>query len=161
MIRMASIKDAGDIAGIYNDYIARTVITFEEREVTASEMAQRINEVLSASLPWLVAHRSGQVTGYTYANKWKTRSAYRFSVETAVYINPDSIGEGLGSELYEALFAALRERGVHVAVAGIALPNERSIALHEKFGLRKVAHFEEVGFKFGKWIDVGYWQKVL
>ncbi|MRR16287.1 MAG: N-acetyltransferase family protein [Deltaproteobacteria bacterium] len=161
MIRMASVDDAGDIAGIYNPYIAHTVITFEEREVTSSQMADRISEVLSSSLPWLAADRSGQVAAYAYAHPWKTRSAYRFSVETAVYVHRDHVGCGLGSELYEALFAALRDRGVHVAVAGIALPNERSIALHEKFGLRRVAHFEEVGFKFGRWIDVGYWQKVL
>ncbi len=161
MIRVASIKDAGDIAGIYNNYITRTVITFEEQEVTAAQIAHRISEVLSSSLPWLVADRSGQVAGYAYASQWKVRSAYRFSVETAVYVHKDHLGCGLGSELYEALFAALRDRGVHVALAGIALPNERSIALHEKFGLRKVARFEEVGFKFGRWIDVGYWQKVL
>lgn len=161
MIRMASIKDGGGIAGIYNYYIAHTVITFEEQEVTAAQMTDRIGEVLSSSLPWLVADRSGQVAGYASANQWKTRSAYRFSVETAVYVHRDHVGEGLGSELYDALFAALRDRGVHVAVAGIALPNDRSIALHEKFGLKKVAHFEEVGFKFGQWIDVGYWQKVL
>jgi len=161
MIRVASIKDAGDITGIYNYYITDTAITFEEQEVTSSQMAYRINEVLSLSLPWLVADRSGQIVGYAYANKWKERSAYRFSVETAVYVQRDHIGEGLGSKLYEGLFAALRDRAVHAALGGIALPNERSIALHEKFGLRKVAHFEEVGFKFGKWIDVGYWQKVL
>lgn len=161
MIRVASIKDAGDIAGIYNYYIAHTAITFEEQEVTASQMACRIEEVHSLSLPWLVADRSGQVAGYAYANKWKARSAYRFSVETAVYVHRDHIGEGLGSKLYDALFAALRDRAVHAAIGGIALPNERSIALHEKFGLRKVAHFAEVGFKFGKWIDVGYWQRVL
>lgn len=161
MIRVATVKDAGDIAGIYNDYITRTVITFEEQEVTAAQIAHRISEVLSSSLPWLVADRSGRVAGYAYASQWKVRSAYRFSVETAVYVHRDHLGCGLGSELYEELFAALRDRGVHVAVAGIALPNERSIALHEKFGLRKVAHFEEVGFKFGRWIDVGYWQKVL
>lgn len=161
MIRIASIKDAGAIAGIYNYYIVNTVITFEEQEVTAGQMAERIDEVLSLPLPWLVAQRSGQVAGYAYANKWKARSAYRFSVETAVYVDRSHVGEGLGSKLYEALFAALRERGVHVAIGGIALPNEASVHLHEKFGLQKVAHFEEVGFKFGKWIDVGYWQKVL
>jgi L-amino acid N-acyltransferase YncA len=97
MIRIATIKDAGDIAGIYNDYIAHTVITFEEQEVTASQMARRISEVLSSSLPWLVADRSGQVVGYAYASQWKVRSAYRFSVETAVYIHRNHLGEGLGS----------------------------------------------------------------
>jgi phosphinothricin acetyltransferase len=161
MIRVATTSDAGAIAGIYNYYVAHTAITFEEREVTALQMACRIGEVLAVPLPWLVAELSGRVVGYAYAGKWKVRSAYRFSVETTVYLDRNYFGRGLGSKLYEALLAALKKRGVHVAIGGVALPNESSTALHEKFRFKKVAHFEEVGFKFGRWIDVGYWQKVL
>ncbi|MEE9912985.1 MAG: GNAT family N-acetyltransferase [Deltaproteobacteria bacterium] len=161
MIRAATPSDAGAVAGIYNYYVAHTAVTFEESEVTALQMAERISDVLAVPLPWLVAEHSGRIVGYAYAGRWKVRSAYRFTVETTVYLDRDIRGQGLGSLLYEALFAALARRDVHVAVGVIALPNESSIALHEKFGLRKAAHFREVGFKFGKWIDVGYWQKVL
>ena len=124
-------------------------------------MAERICGVAAASLPWLVAEQSGQVVGYAYATKWKARSAYRFSVESSVYLAQSVIGQGLGSKLYEALFALLKERGVHVVIGVITLPNPASIAFHEKLGLKKVAHFEEVGFKFNKWLDVGCWQIAL
>jgi len=161
MIRPATANDAGAIARIYNHYILNTAITFEEREVSAQQIAERIDEVASASLPWLVAEQTGRIVGYAYAAKWKARSAYRFSVESTVYLEPGNTGQGLGSKLYEALFALLKERGMHVVIGVIALPNPASIALHEKFGLKKVAHFREVGFKFNQWLDVGYWQVVL
>lgn len=161
MIRPAAASDAQAIVSIYNHYIVNSTITFEEQPISAAQMAERMADVASASLPWLVAEQSGQVVGYAYASKWKPRSAYRFSVESSVYLHADAVGQGWGTKLYEALFADLNERGVHVIIGGIALPNESSIALHERLGLRKVAHFEAVGFKFGKWIDVGYWQKVL
>ena len=161
MIRNAQPNDAAPIAEIYNHYVLTTTITFEEQPVTAPQMAERMAEVQAAGLPWLVAEREGQVLGYAYASKWKARSAYRHSVECSVYLDRQAVGGGVGSSLYEALFAELKSRGLHVVIGGIALPNEGSIALHEKFGLRKVAQFEEVGFKFGRWVDVGYWQKTL
>lgn len=161
MIRLAEVSDARAIAGIYNHYVANTTITFEEQQVPVEQMAARILEVRSVPLPWLVAVELDQVIGYAYASPWKARSAYRFSVETSVYLQSGAFSKGLGSRLYEALFGALEERNVHVAIGGIALPNQASISLHEKFGMKKVAHFEQVGFKFGTWIDVGYWQKVL
>ena len=161
MIRIAEISDAPAIAGIYNHYVANTAISFEEQPVSAEQMAERMLEVSALSLPWLVAEESSKVLGYAYASKWKARSAYRFSVETSVYLQHGATGQGMGSRLYEVLFGTLQERGVHVAIGGIALPNEASISLHEKFGMKKVAHFAQVGFKFGKWVDVGYWQKVL
>jgi L-amino acid N-acyltransferase YncA len=161
MIRSANTVDADAIADIYNHYVAHTTITFEEQPVSGAQMTERIDDVQSASLPWLVAEHDGQILGYAYARKWKARSAYRFSVETSVYLKIGSEGKGLGTQLYEALFAALKSNGAHVVIGGIALPNDSSIALHEKFGLKKVAHFGQVGFKFGEWLDVAYWQKVL
>jgi phosphinothricin acetyltransferase len=161
MIRHAAMSDADVIAGIYNYYVVNTAITFEEEMLSADQMAKRIGEVTSAALPWLVAEQSGRVVGYAYASKWKTRSAYRFSVESAIYLQDGAGGKGVGGKLYGELLPALKECGVHVVIGGIALPNQSSVALHEKFGFRKVAHFEEVGFKFGRWLDVGYWQKVL
>jgi len=96
-----------------------------------------------------------------YASKWHGRSAYRFSTEITVYLAPAHVGRGIGSQLYARLFPILRDRGIHAVIGGIALPNEASVALHEKFGLEKVAHFKEVGYKFDRWIDVGSWQGIL
>jgi len=160
-VREAAAPDAAVIAGIYNHYITETVVTFEEEPVPVAEMARRIVEVRSASLPWLVAEAGSHVFGYAYARPWHARSAYRFSVEIAVYLAPAHTGRRIGSKLYAELFAILQARRIHAVMGGIALPNESSVALHEKFGLRKVAQFDEVGFKFDRWIDVGYWQRTF
>lgn len=149
------------IAQIYNHYVKESVITFEEEPVTDSEMAARIAEVRSASLPWLIAEDSSQLTGYAYAAPWRKRSAYRFSVESTVYVAPEWVGRGVGSLLYGVFLPILQAQQIHAVMGGIALPNEASIVLHEKFGFRKVAEFHQVGFKFNRWIDVGYWQRLL
>lgn len=161
MIRPATACDAPQVADIYNHYVRDTVITFEEEAVSPKEMASRIEDNLASRLPWLVAEDAGAIIGYAYASKWKGRCAYRYSVESTVYLRSSSKSRGWGSRLYEALFAELEGRSIHSVISGIALPNEASIALHEKFGMEKVAHFREVGFKFGRWIDVGYWQRTL
>ncbi len=161
MIRSATARDADAIAGIYNHYVVNTPVTFETEPVGVVEMAQRIEEILAASLPWLVIEENGTVVGYAYAGKWKGRCAYRHSVETTVYLDAESTGRGHGGALYEALLGQLRALGLHVAIGGIALPNPASVALHEKFGFEPVARFREVGFKFGQWVDVGYWQRML
>jgi phosphinothricin acetyltransferase len=114
--------------------------------------------VAQAGLPWLVAEQDGRLLGYAYATRWRVRPAYRTSVESSVYLGGEAAGRGLGSALYRALLDALRRLDVHMVIGGIAQPNERSVALHEKLGFRKVAHFSEVGRKFGRWIDVGYWE---
>ena len=158
MIRPALQKDAPRVADIYNHYTLNTVITFEEVPVSTADMAARILGVQQAGLPWLVAQEGDTIVGFAYAGEWKGRCAYRHSVEITVYLDENSLGAGWGSSLYEALFEALRQGTTHVAIAGIALPNPQSIALHEKFGMEKVAHFSEVGYKFDQWIDVGYWQ---
>jgi L-amino acid N-acyltransferase YncA len=160
-IRDASVEDAESIASIYNHFVLTTAISFEEAEVPVMEMAGRIADLQASGLPWLVAELDGVVAGYAYATKWRARHAYRFSVETSVYLAPDQAGKGVGTALYEALLMRLREAGYHLAIGGIALPNAASVALHEKLGFEKVAHFKEVGFKFGRWTDVGYWQLVL
>jgi L-amino acid N-acyltransferase YncA len=160
-VRPATITDADSMARIYNFYVVETTVSFEEEVVPAAEMTARLQEVQGASLPWLVAARAGEVIGYAYAAKWKGRSAYRFSVEVSVYLGHGRGGRGLGSKLYRHLLAALHSHGIHAAIAVIALPNEASVALHEKFGFEKVAQLPEVGLKFNKWIDVGYWEKIL
>lgn len=161
MIRSARPADAARVAEIYNHYVLGTTITFEEEVVPTAAMAGRLAEVESAALPWLVAEEDGVVAGYAHASKWKGRCAYRFSVETTIYLDPSRVHRGLGTRLYEALIAELPSRNLHAAMGGVALPNAASVALHEKLGFRKVAHFSEVGFKFGRWIDVAYWQRLL
>ena len=160
-VRPATADDAEAIVTIYNHYIAHTTATFEESAISADEMWRRMQDVQDAAFPWLVAEEQQHVVGYAYATRWRTRSGYRFSAEVTVYLAPESGGRGVGSALYAALFPLLRARGVHAVMGGIALPNDASIALHEKFGMRKVAHFDQVGFKFAKWVDVGYWQAIL
>ncbi len=160
-IRAVTVADAAAAAAIYDHYIAHSIATFEEEAVPASEMALRIQSIAAVPFPWLIAEREGEVVGYAYARPWRERRAYRFSAEITVYVDPANTGHGIGSKLYERLFPLIQERGIHAVVGVIALPNEASVALHEKFGLAKVAHLKEVGFKFDSWIDVGYWERIL
>ena len=159
-IRACTSADAAAICDIYNRYVRETVITFEESPVATAEMAQRIGDV-TAHLPWLVAEEQSAILGYAYATPWKARSAYRFSVETTVYVAPGHMRRGLGAALYRQLIDELRQRGVHAAVGGIALPNAASIALHEKLGFTKIGQFVEIGRKLDRWVDVGYWELIL
>ncbi|OAI43431.1 phosphinothricin acetyltransferase [Verrucomicrobia bacterium SCGC AG-212-E04] len=158
MIRTATTADAAAICAIYNHYVTDSIITFEETPVLTDDMAGRIAEVLEAPLPWLVFAAENGVLGYAYASAWKSRCAYRFAVEATVYIAPGATGGRLGTQLYEALIADLRTRSLHCVIGGVALPNAASVALHEKLGFEKVAHFKQVGRKFDRWIDVGYWE---
>ena len=160
MIRSATPDDAAAIADIYNHYVLHSIITFEEETVTAGEMRSRMDDIQSR-FPLLVHDAGSGVDGYVYATPWKTRSAYRYAVETTVYVHKDRFRRGIGARLYAPLIATLRERGYHAAMAGIALPNDGSVGIHESVGFEKVAHFSEVGRKFDRWIDVGYWQLML
>jgi L-amino acid N-acyltransferase YncA len=157
-IRPATGADAARICAIYNYYVNGTTISFEETPVDAAEMADRIDDVIAAGLPWLVLTQEGDIIGYAYATKWRARQAYRHSVESTIYLDPAQAGQGHGLRLYGQLLNDLRTRQLHTVIAGIAQPNERSIRLHEHLGFAKVAHFAEVGFKLGQWVDVAYWQ---
>ena len=161
MIRDARTDDAEAIASIYNYYVVHTPVTFEEEPVKASQMAVRLDDVVSSSLPWIVLEQDSIIVGNAYATKWKARSAYRFSVESTVYLAQHAVGQGLGTHLYHALIDRLRSLGINTVVGGITLPNPASVALHEKIGMRKVAQFERIGYKFSVWRDVGYWQMCL
>ena len=160
-IRSAIGDDVAAIARVYNHYILHSVATFEVDAVSVEEMANRIELIRSQGFDWLVADQSGEVVGYAYSGKWAARCAYKHSAESSVYLSPGHVGQGVGSRLYERLLEGLSDKGMHTAIGGIALPNEGSVALHEKFGFEKAAHYREVGFKFGRWIDVGYWQRLL
>lgn len=139
-----------------------SVITFEETPIDGEEIASRIVELKEQNIPWYIAEDAEHnLMGYAYASKWKGRCAYRRSVEVTIYLSPAHVGKGLGSRLYASLFETLASLGYHTAIGGISLPNPSSIKLHEKFGMEKTAHFKEVGFKFDRWVDVGYWQGFL
>jgi len=160
MIRKVQPGDAEAICAIYNHYVLYTTITFEGQAVTVEAMRQRMAEA-PQGLPWLVAEENGIVAGYAYAYPWKTRSAYRHTVESGIYLHQESVHQGIGTRLYKELLRLLQEGGFHAVIAGIALPNPASIALHEKLGFTNIGQFKQVGFKFGKWIDVGYWELVF
>lgn len=157
-VRPVAPGDAAALARIYNYYVAESIVTFEEAQVPTDDMQRRIAETAAAALPWLVAEQGGEVRGYAYASGWKRRPGYRFSVEVTVYLDRSCARRGIGSRLYAHLLPVLHSAGFHLAIGGIALPNDGSVRLHEKFGFVKVAHFKEVGRKFDRWIDVGYWQ---
>ncbi|MDJ0877809.1 MAG: GNAT family N-acetyltransferase [Halieaceae bacterium] len=161
MIRAAVKADGAALAALYNHYVRHTATTFETEAVDAREMYGRVSAVQQIGLPWLVLVENGKLQGYACAVRWKGRSAYRNSVESTIYLADGLGGNGLGTLLYGELLAQLRNRGMHCALGGIALPNAASVALHERMGFEKVAHLKEVGRKFDRWIDVGYWQCML
>ncbi len=159
--RPAVDADVAAIADIYNHYIINSVATFEERPISSADMAQRMADVHAREFPWLVTEDDGEILGYAYAMPWKTRSAYRFSAEISAYVKSGSASQGVGTRLYAELFPRLRESGINAVMGGITLPNAASVAFHEKYGMTKVAHFARVGYKFDRWLDVGYWQVLL
>jgi L-amino acid N-acyltransferase YncA len=159
-LRFATEADAPAFCEIYNHYVLNSLFTFEEVALSVEEMAGRIRDI-TEKLPWVVLEDEGRIVGYAYAGPWKNRTAYRFSVESTIYVTDGISGRGYGSILYERLIAELRSRQVHVVLGGIVLPNDPSVALHEKFGFRQVARIPEVGWKFEQWVDVGYWQLIL
>ena len=160
MIRDVKMEDSKNICHIYNHYIKNTSITFEEESISPNTMLDRI-KTISKDFFWIVYEVDNEVLGYAYVASFKSRSAYKNTVECSIYIKNTEGGKGIGSELFSELIKRCREIGLHAVVGTITLPNEGSIALHEKFGFKKVAHFREVGFKFDRWVDVGSWQLLL
>lgn len=160
-IRPASEEDVAELTDIYNHYVSNTHMTFETEPVSMKLMMQRVSETATAGLPWLVAEESGSILGYAYAAPWKRRRAYRYSVESTIYLGTKNRRKGVGVQLYSALVDGIRPMSMHSVIGGIALPNEGSVGLHERVGFKKIGHFEQVGYKHGRWIDVGYWQLLL
>ncbi|MDP1676345.1 MAG: N-acetyltransferase family protein [Bacteroidota bacterium] len=157
MIREAHVSDAAAIAEIYNYYILNTIITFELDPITSIDIAKRMVTYKRIG-PYLVYEEHGQVIGYAYTSKFRDRKAYDSSVESTIYLRNGSEGKGIGYKLYSELLSLLLPK-YHVIIGGISLPNEASVKLHEKCGFTKVGHFPEVGNKFGKWVDVGFWRR--
>lgn len=161
MIRNCLLQDAQAICNIYNYYIENTVITFEEGTIVPSIMEERIKALQSKGHPWIVYEENSQVIGYAYAGEFKSRCAYRFTLETSLYLSHKHLEKGIGSKLYSALIDKCRLMGIHSLVGIIAVPNEPSISIHEKFSFKKAGFLSEVGYKFNKWINVEYWQLML
>jgi len=159
-IRVAQPSDGEAIAAIYAPIVRDTAISFEVDPPTPQEMAQRIAATL-ATHPWLVAEQDGQVIGYAYAAKHRDRAAYRWSVDVTVYIGAQARRGGVGRALYQKLIAVLRRQGFHAAFAGIALPNDASVGLHEAVGFTPIGTYKHVGFKLGQWRDTGWWRLSL
>jgi len=159
-IRPVTLEDAPELVRIYAPYVEKTAITFEYQVPTIEEFEGRIEKTLQR-FPYLVAEVDGQVLAYAYASTYYDRSAYDWAVEVSVYVDQDHRGQGLGSRLYEALEMELEARGYLRFLACIALPNPASIALHEKRGYVKVAHFPKIGYKFDLWHDIVWMQKTI
>jgi phosphinothricin acetyltransferase len=159
-IRLATPDDAAAVLAIYAPIVRDTATSFELEPPDVDEMGRRIDETLKR-FPWLVYENEQGVGGYAYAGTFRSRPAYQWTVEVSVYVREDVRGQGIGRALYESLFDRLRTQGYRNAVAGIALPNPASIRLHERLGFRKVGVFHRVGYKFGAWHDVSWWELPL
>ncbi len=153
-------RDAAACAAIYAPYVEATPISFEEKVPDPLEMEMRISRYL-ATHPWLVAEEGGEVVGYAYACRHLERAAYRWAADVSVYVASNRRGEGIGRRLYEELFERLRAQNFQVACAGITLPNEASVALHERLGFARTGTSPRIGWKCGDWHDVSWWQLEL
>jgi phosphinothricin acetyltransferase len=159
-IRLASATDAAQIQAIYAPIVNGTIISFEFEPPTVDEMRQRVENTLAA-LPWLVCERDHTILGYAYAGQHRSRAAYQWSADVSAYVHADARRMGVGRALYTSLFAILRLQGFYNAYAGVTLPNPASVGLHEALGFTPVGVYRNVGYKFGAWHDVGWWQRAF
>ena len=159
-IRPVRGQDAPALAAIYAPYVEQTAISFEEIPPDALEFERRIDKSL-ARWQWLVAEVDGELAGYAYGSQHRERPAYRWSVEVSAYVASGHHRQGIGRALYEARLADLAERGFCNAFAGITLPNEASVSLHTRLGFTQIGVFQAIGWKFGRWHDVAWFQRRL
>jgi L-amino acid N-acyltransferase YncA len=153
-------RDATGCARVYGPYVQDTVISLEEDPPTADELARRI-ESFSATHQWLVAEIDGEIAGFAYASPHRARAAYRWATDVSVYVSSRHHRQGVGRKLYRTLFDLLIRQGFRIACAGVTLPNEASVGIHESFGFELVGIYRAIGWKFGAWRDVGWWQLEL
>lgn len=159
-IRLATIEDAAQIASIYSHFVLNTPVSFESKAPDEFEMQARITDGLDR-YPWFVYDIDGQVAGYAYASRHRARHHYQWSVDVTVYVDRQWRRQGIGAALYKSLLSVLPLQGYVSAYAGITLPNQGSIALHESMGFTPVGVYRNVGYKLGRWHDVGWWQKTF
>ena len=161
LIRLARNEDAAGLAEVYRPYVEDSRISFEEQAPDATEMARRIVGDRPGLHPWLAAEENGRILGFAGSSPFRTRPAYRWSVETGIYLAPGAAGRGLGNRLLSGLTGLLERQGFVAAIGAIALPNDASVRLHEALGFVHAGTYRGTGFKMGEWIDVGLWQKDL
>ena len=161
MIRNITLDDASAIAEIYNYYIENTIITFEEDTLNVEDMERRIRKVQSKNYPYIGYEEDGRLVGYAYLDRWRERSAYDITLETSVYLHRDHTGRGAGYVLYQELIERAKLLPVHSLIGVISLPNDPSRKLHERTGFQLIGNFKESGKKFGKLIDVEFWQLII
>ncbi|HEX8379137.1 MAG TPA: GNAT family N-acetyltransferase [Allosphingosinicella sp.] len=160
-LRAAAPEDAAALADIYAPYVTGSAVSFETEPPGEEAMLARI-EAGGELYPWLVAEtEDGTLLGYAHGARFRDRPAYRFTVETSVYLRSGAAGRGLGRRLYEPLIATLEAQGFTQAIAAITLPNEPSVRLHERLGFAAAGIYRQVGWKLGAWHDVGLWQRAL
>jgi len=159
-IRPATVADAGRCAAIYAPFVTDCWVSFETTPPDSTEMGHRIEKAL-VFYDWLVAEVDGIVAGYAYGSQHRAREAYQGSCDVTIYIDPAYSRQGVGRALYGALFEQLKERGYHALFAGIALPNDASLGLHQSLGFTSVGIYREVGWKMGGWRDVEWLQRLL
>jgi phosphinothricin acetyltransferase len=163
-IRPATFGDLPGIRDIYNDAVLTTTATYDEQPETLGDRLRWFEKHLAADLPVFVAverRRKPRVVGWSAVSEFRSRIGYRFTVENSVYVAADRRGQGLGARLLAALIDATRQRGYHAIVAGIDSDSQASIRLHAAFGFVEVARFREVGYKFGRWLDVVFMELLL
>lgn len=154
-------SDVPAIAAIYRHYVEETVITFETEAPSEAAMADRFGKMLDLGHPVIIVEQAGKVMGYAYASFYRPRAAYRFTCENSIYLSKDVVGQGIGGRLLEALLDQCRTAGFKQMIAVITAERANSIRLHEKLGFRKVAHYEAVGFKFDRWLDIVHMQRAI
>lgn len=160
IIRVANADDGAGVAEIYAPIVSDTFISFEDVPPTADEMSVRIDETLLTH-PWLVAEDIGHVVAYAYATPHRSRAAYKWSCDVSVYVGETARRTGIARALYARLFSTLSRQGYANTFAGIALPNDASVAFHQTMGFEPVGVYRRVGFKKGSWRDVGWWHREL
>lgn len=154
------LREAQQLLDIYSEYVLNSSATFELEPPSVEEMQSRVREVIKTH-PWIVIEQGDLILGYAYASVFRTRQAYAWSTESTVYVRKDHHGRGLGVLLYTNLFKLLKAQGFYAVIGGITIPNDSSVALHERMGFQQVAQLKDIGYKMQRWWDVGYWQLQL
>ncbi|TGV04455.1 GNAT family N-acetyltransferase [Flavivirga rizhaonensis] len=157
MIRHLNLNDTEELLDIYNYYVLNSIVTFDDVALSLETFKDKITRI-NKDYPFIVFEENNEILGYAYGSKWRPKPAYKHTVESTVYVKHSVLGKQIGTKLYTALLSQLKEQNYHIVLGGLTLPNDASVKLHEKFGFNQVAHFKEVGLKFGKWLDVGFWQ---
>ncbi len=160
MIRAAKIEDAQELLNIYNYYVENSIVTFDLEPLSLNIFKEKMKRVYKG-YPFILFEENDEVLGYAYGSRWRPKPAYNRTVESTVYVKHGQHGKQIGTKLYAELLELLKLQKFNSVLGALTLPNEASIRLHEKFGFKLVAHFEEVGLKFETWHDVGFWQLKL